>query len=154
MPDSAAPITGCTCDRLRKLTRRLTQHYDACLAPAGLRVTQFSLLAHLQRTGPTTICALADLLDMDRTTLTRNLAPLEAAGLVAVRPGADARTRAVAVTERGRETWRAARPYWRRAQDEVNRLLGPDRVAGLHALLDGSLAVLHDAVPVARGSRR
>jgi DNA-binding MarR family transcriptional regulator len=147
-------ITGCTCDRLRKLTRRLTQHYDAHLAPAGLRVTQFSLLAHLQRAGPTTISALAELLDMDRTTLTRNLAPLEDAGLVAVQPGADARTRAVAVTERGREAWREARPYWRRAQDEVERLLGPERVAGLHALLEGSLSALRDAAPAARGSRR
>jgi DNA-binding MarR family transcriptional regulator len=145
------PVTGCTCDRLRKLTRRLTQHYDACLAPAGLRVTQFSLLAHLQRAGPTTMSALADLLEMDRTTLTRNLKPLVDAGLVVVEPGADARTRRVGVTDEGHAVWRNARAHWRRAQDEVNRVLGSDRVAGLHALLDGTLERFNAS---GRGGRR
>jgi DNA-binding MarR family transcriptional regulator len=148
------PVTGCTCDRLRKLTRRLTQHYDACLAPAGLRVTQFSLLAHLQRARPTTMTALADLLEMDRTTLTRNLKPLLDAGLVVVEPGADARTRRVAATDEGRAVWRSARAHWHRAQDEVTRLLGSERVARLHALLDDSLSALHGAETARRGARR
>lgn len=86
-----APVTGCTCFRLRKLTRRLTQHYDAYLAPTGLRLTQYSLLANLARGGPATMSALADLLEMDRTTLTRNLKPLVQSGFVAVGAGSDGR---------------------------------------------------------------
>jgi DNA-binding MarR family transcriptional regulator len=135
-------ITGCTCARLRKLTRRITQHYDARLAPAGLRVTQFSLLATLHNGGPATLSGLALAMEMDRTTLTRNLAPLMHAGLVRVAAGDDARERVVAATERGRRTWLAARDRWRQAQDEVNQVLGIDQVAALHDLLDESLARL------------
>jgi DNA-binding MarR family transcriptional regulator len=133
--------SGCTCFRLRKLTRRMTQHYDARLAPAGLRLTQYSLLANL-RAGPLTMSALADRMEMDRTTLTRNLKPLTDAGFVAVAPGADARSRVVSVTGRGRDAWTAAREFWRQAQDEVNRALGADQIAVLHATLDESLARL------------
>lgn len=139
MPADPAPITGCTCDRLRKLTRRITQHYDTRLAPAGLRVTQYSLLAHLVSGGPTTMSALARLTEMDRTTLTRNLKPLADAGFVEIAPGSDARSRVVSATARGREARSSARELWRRAQDEVNRALGTDQVAALHAMLDGSL---------------
>jgi DNA-binding MarR family transcriptional regulator len=119
----------------------MTQHYDARLAPAGLRLTQFSLLANL-RAGPLTMSALADRMEMDRTTLTRNLKPLADAGFVAVAPGEDARSRVVSVTARGRDSWGGARELWRQAQDEVNRALGAEEVAALHAMLDESLARL------------
>jgi DNA-binding MarR family transcriptional regulator len=137
-------ITGCTCDRLRKLARRLTQRYDAHLAPTGLRLTQFSLLAHLMRGEPLTMSALAELLEMDRTTLTRNLKPLVDAGLVALDAGRDARERVVVVSDRGRTVWRAAREHWRRAQDEVNQVFGIEQVTALHAVLDGSLETLRN----------
>jgi DNA-binding MarR family transcriptional regulator len=137
-------ITGCTCDRLRKLARRLTQRYDAHLAPTGLRLTQFSLLAHLMRGEPLTISALAELLEMDRTTLTRNLKPLADAELVTMGAGRDARERVVSVSDRGRTIWRAAREHWRRAQDEVNQVLGVERVVALHGVLDGSLETLRN----------
>jgi DNA-binding MarR family transcriptional regulator len=119
----------------------MTQHYDAHLAPAGLRLTQFSLLANL-RPGPLTMSALADRMEMDRTTLTRNLKPLADAGFVEVAPGEDARSRIVTLTARGRDSWTAARELWREAQDEVNRALGAEQVAALHATLDESLARL------------
>ena len=138
------PVTGCTCFRLRKLTRRLTQHYDAHLAPAGLRLTQYSLLANLVRGGPATMSALADLLEMDRTTLTRNLKPLAQAGLVQVGARADARERLVSATDAGRAAWSAAREHWRRAQDEVNAVLGVEQVVALHRMLDGSLETLRN----------
>jgi DNA-binding MarR family transcriptional regulator len=137
-------ISGCTCDRLRKLTRRITQHYDTRLAPAGLRVTQYSLLAHLVHGGPMPISALARLMEMDRTTLTRNLKPLADAGFVDIAPGADARNRVVSATARGREARSGARELWRRAQDEVNQALGAEQVAALHAALEESLARLKD----------
>jgi len=141
---ASAPVTGCTCFRLRKLTRRLTQLYDGHLAPAGLRLTQYSLLANLVRGGPATMSALADLLEMDRTTLTRNLKPLAQAGLVQVGAGSDARERLVSATEAGRAAWSAAREHWRRAQDEVNRVLGVEQVVALHGALDGSLETLRN----------
>jgi DNA-binding MarR family transcriptional regulator len=139
VPDTPPRITGCTCDRLRKLARRLTQRYDAHLAPTGLRLTQYSLLAHLVHGGAATMSALADRLEMDRTTLTRNLRPLADAGLVAMDPGRDARARVVSISAKGRTTWHAAREQWRRAQQDVNEALGVERVAELHAVLDGSL---------------
>ncbi len=147
------PTSGCTCDRLRKLTRRITQHYDTRLAPTGLRVTQYSLLAHLVRVGPTTMSALARLVEMDRTTLTRNLKPLADAGLVEIVPGADARSRVVSATARGRGAWSNAREPWRQAQDEVNRALGGEQVAALHVTLDESLARLK-AKPASTRSAR
>ena len=158
---TAAPaerIIGCTCYRLRKLTRRITQHYDVRLASAGLRVTQYSLLANLCRGGRATMSALAAAMEMDRTTLTRNLKPLADAGLVEVMPGADARARIVAATARGRRAWQDARELWREAQDEVNRALGPEQVAALHDLLDDSVTRLRaaraDAAQASRNPRR
>jgi len=142
---AADRITGCTCARLRKLTRRITQHYDVRLAPAGLRVTQYSLLATLCHGGPAKLSALAGAMEMDRTTLSRNLKPLADAGFVAVAAGDDARERLVTATERGRRAWLAAREQWRRAQDEVNRVLGVGKVAALHELLEESLARLRAA---------
>lgn len=142
-PRAAAPVRGCTCLRLRKLTRRVTRHYDAHLARAGLRVTQFSVLGMLQHSASLSLSELAARLEMDRTTLSRNLGPLEAAAWVEVGAGRDARSRAVRITAAGREAWERAKPLWRRAQDELNQALGPDHVAGLHALLDDSLARFH-----------
>jgi DNA-binding MarR family transcriptional regulator len=150
---ATSTLSGCTCFRLRKLTRRMTQHYDARLAPSGLRLTQYSLLANL-RGGPLAMSALADRMEMDRTTLTRNLKPLADAGLVVVAPGDDARSRIVSLTDRGRDAWTAAREHWRRAQDEVNDALGAEQVAALHALLDSSLGHLNDRMRGAAAGKR
>ena len=154
MSDAEVQITGCTCDRLRKLARRLTQRYDAHLAPTGLRLTQFSLLAHLMRGGPATMSALAALLEMDRTTLTRNLKPLADAGLVALDSGRDARERFLSLTGKGRTAWRAAREDWRRAQDEVNQVLGSEQVMALHGALDGSLERLRQSTRGGAAARK
>lgn len=142
-PNQPAPVRGCTCFRLRKLTRRVTQHYDAHLARAGLRITQFSVLGVLLHGGSLSVSELAARLEMDRTTLSRNLGPLQAAGWVEVGAGQDARSRAVQITAAGRDTWHRAKPHWRQAQDALNQVLGLEQVAGLHVLLDDSLARLH-----------
>jgi DNA-binding MarR family transcriptional regulator len=132
--------SGCTCAKLRRLSRRVTAVYDRTLAAAGLRVTQYSMLSVMQREGgsdglPLTV--LADRLDMDRTTLTRNLKPLIAQGWVALDASpADTRVRLARVTAAGAAALQAARPHWKRAQLEVNRTLGDSNVAGLHAWLD------------------
>src|SRR4249919_2845813 len=103
MPASAeahhSPVSpACTCGRLRRAARALTQLYDDAMAPAGLRVTQFSLLRTLARRGSTRITELAAAVLLDRTALSRNLDPLAARGLVAIVPGRDARTREVEIT--------------------------------------------------------
>ena len=143
---SAPPVRGCTCFRLRQLTRRVTQHYDSHLARAGLRVTQFSLLGMLLHTEPLTLSELAARMEMDRTTLTRNLGPLQSAGWVAVTPGKDARSRSVLITGAGRAAWDKAKPHWRQAQNELNVALGAENVSGLHGVLDDSLARFHLAL--------
>ncbi|MDR3415991.1 MAG: MarR family winged helix-turn-helix transcriptional regulator [Nevskia sp.] len=145
-PSVTPPVRGCTCFRLRQLTRRVTQHYDSHLARAGLRVTQYGLLSMLVRTDSMSLSEFAARMEMDRTTLTRNLGPLETAGWVSVTAGKDARSRAVRLIAAGRAVWETAKPHWRQAQDELNAALGTDRVAALHGLLDDSLTRFHLAL--------
>lgn len=137
---AAPPARGCTCDRLRRLTRRVTAVYDHALATAGLRVTQFSMLAQLRRATSDAGLSMGDLasqLDMDRTTLTRNLKPLVAQGWVALGSDAqDGRLCRVQITPAGDQCLRDALPHWRRAQATVNRTLGDAQVAALHHWLD------------------
>lgn len=139
-------MRGCTCNKLRRLTRRVTAVYDHALAGVGLRVTQYSLLSHLRgyrdefaRTGRP-IAQLAEALDLDRTTLTRNLKPLVAAGWVEIEAGTDdARQRLVCITSDGRAVLEAARVHWRRAQEEVTATIGAADAARLHQMLDDYL---------------
>jgi DNA-binding MarR family transcriptional regulator len=135
--DPPVTVRGCTCFKLRRLTRRVTAVYNRALAPTGMRVTQYSLLSNLRGTGGVPLSQLAETLDMDRTTLTRNLKPLADAGWVEVQPSPlDARVRLVALTASGDEHLRAARAYWRRAQEEVNGTIGEADLGELHAMLD------------------
>ena len=86
-------LEDCNCFAVRSAARHVTQLYDQLLAPAGLRVTQFSILAKLKRKGPLTINAPADEMVMDRTTLGRNIRPLERDGLISVEAAAIAEQR-------------------------------------------------------------
>jgi DNA-binding MarR family transcriptional regulator len=138
---------GCTCFHVRSLARRVTQFYDRALAPCGLRVTQYSLMTQLAALGPTPMGPLADLLDMDRTTLTRNLKPLiDAKLIVLARSPGDARVRTVALTASGRARRRVAHRLWRHAQDLVDAELGATRVAALHRRLAALTGPFHDAI--------
>jgi len=127
----------CTCFKLRSLTRRVTRLYDQVLAPSGLTVTQYSLLAHaLRQDAAPTLSELAQQLFTDRTTLTRNLKPLADAGLVKVGDGVDARSKAVLVTAKGRSAFQAARPLWKEAQARLRAQAGDRRLAALHGLIE------------------
>nr|WP_145548581.1 MarR family winged helix-turn-helix transcriptional regulator [Variovorax boronicumulans] len=137
----AAP-QGCTHLQLRQLMRRVARLYDAELAHAGLKTTQFSLLTALDKLGPAQPGQLARQLRLQPSTLTRNLQPLVVAGWVVQGPGSDGRSRLVQLTEAGRAKRAEARQRWKSAQLELNRLLGDARVAALHALLQESLALL------------
>src|ERR1700679_511521 len=99
-PQSVAP-TACTAACMRRITRRMTAFYEPYLQPAGLTLSQYSLLSNLSDTAQS-LSELAGLLEMDRTTLTRNLTPLLERGLVARVPGVDARQRLLHLTAEGR----------------------------------------------------
>jgi DNA-binding MarR family transcriptional regulator len=126
----------CNCLALRQAARHVTQFYDQFLATAGLRTTQFSILAKLRRLGPMTISALAADLVMDRTTLGRNLQPLEREGLVAiVRGQTDRRSREIRLTDAGAKRLRRAVDGWVKAQAGFEGVFGEHRSAELRALL-------------------
>jgi DNA-binding MarR family transcriptional regulator len=140
--DPVPPPPACTCGRLRRAARALTQLYDDLMAPSGLRVTQFSLLRTLARSGTARMSDLAGLLLLDRTALSRTLEPLAARGLVTIAPGCDGRTREVSLTRAGAGALRAAEPDWLRAQARVEAKLGANRVRTLVALL-ADMETLH-----------
>jgi len=117
----------CACSNTRRTARAITQLYDHALAPSGLRATQFNLLVALARTGAVPFTRLAGILGMDRTTLTRNIAPLERDGLLAMHPGPDRRVKLLALTERGRQTLDQAVPLWEGAQHRIVQGLGAGR---------------------------
>ena len=126
----------CNCLALRQAARHVTQFYDRVLAPAGLRATQFSILAKLRHRGRLGINALAGELVMDRTTLGRTIRPLEREGLVAiVRGSADRRSRELRLTEAGAARLREAARGWAAAQARFAETFGTARAAELRALL-------------------
>jgi DNA-binding MarR family transcriptional regulator len=128
---------GCNCLALRQAARHVTQFYDQVLAPSGIRATQYSILARLERNGPMTINALATALVMDRTTLGRNVLPLQRDGLIAVRPGAsDRRSKDLHLTDRGLTRFRAAQKAWVQAQAQFEGAFGVKRAKALRTLLD------------------
>ena len=135
----------CTVLRLRKAARRTTRLYDRHLASSGLGIAQFGLLQTLRTLDGCTVTDLAAALDMDRTTMTRNLTPLIKQGLVELGNGADKRSRAVAITPAGRTRLSEAVGRWRAAQSAVRQALGGSEVDALHALLDAALERLPEA---------
>ena len=126
----------CNCLAVRQAARHITQFYDQFLAASGLRTTQFSILAKLRRAGPMTIKALAADLVMDRTTLGRNILPLERDGLVAVEKGRhDRRSKSLRLTEAGVARFRTAAKAWAQAQRHFEAAFGAKRTTDMRALL-------------------
>jgi DNA-binding MarR family transcriptional regulator len=137
MPTDKLPtLEECTCLAVRQAARHVTQFYDQHLAPVGLRTTQFSILARLRRRGPMTINTLADDMVMDRTTVGRNILPLEREGLLSIEPGRrDRRSKELRLTDAGLERLRAGYEGWKQAQREFAAAFGDERTVGLRALL-------------------
>ena len=136
---------GCTNLKLRQLMRRVAQRYDVEVGKVGLKGTQYSLLSFVTKLGPIRPVDLAAAMNVDASTLSRNLKPLVDAGWVAVEAGADARSRLVLATDAGRDKRAEAQRRWRVAQEGVNAVLGPERVIALHALIDEAMACLDEA---------
>jgi DNA-binding MarR family transcriptional regulator len=133
---------GCTNLKLRQLTRRVTQYYDAEVGKTGLKITQYSLLSHVVKLGPLRAVDLAARMRVSTSTLSRNLQPLIAKGWIEVNAGDDARSRLISATEAGHSKRAEAQRKWRIAQEGINATLGIERVLALHALIDQSLNLL------------
>ena len=142
MPTQFAPSTTCVCFHLRRAARAVTQTYERALAPSGLLPGQFSVLTVLHRFGPQPLSVLADLMGMDRTTLTRNLRPMERDGLVRVKAGdkQDQRIRRVALTGSGERKWQEAEPLWAQVHRAMVEGLGPEGWPALRDQLSSAIA--------------
>ena len=146
---SAPPApTGCSSFKLRQLSRRVSQHFDHIVGAAGLKTTQYSLLSHIVKLGPVRPGELAVQMEMDASTLTRNLRPLVVQGWVAIGAGDDGRSRCVTVTAAGRAKRVEAQREWKRAQMALNARLGEASVQRLHALIDACLLAMNEPVDV------
>lgn len=145
-PSRAPRPAGCTGARLRRLSRRVTAFYEHHLRVTGLKLSQFSLLVQLSEQ-PQSLTVLADRMELDRTTLTRNLKLLLDQGLVGESSGADARQRLFVLSAKGLRVRGDARKQWRQAQLALEQELGCDFVARLHDQLDEALSRLKPVLP-------
>ena len=136
----------CNCLAVRQAARHVTQFYDRQLAASGVRTTQFSILLKLRQLGPMTINALAAAMVMDRTTLGRNILPLQREGLVAVERGRrDRRSKEVRLSEAGAARLRAGFKGWLEAQRRFESAFGTGRAAEMRAILHAVVATDLDA---------
>lgn len=126
---------------MRKVTRAVTQYYDSILEPAGVRVTQFTLLVALFSTKGKTLTEIAESLVMDRTTLTRNLKPLEKMGLITTVQTSDKRSKAYVLTQQGEEIVERCVPLWQQAQNNVVNSLGEETYKDIVSKLSRMLTV-------------
>ena len=149
MSDSqSSRFQECNCLAIRQAARHVTQFYDQLFAPVGLRATQFAILSRLKRDGPMPINALAAALVMDRTTLGRNILPLQRDGLIEiVAAPADRRRRELRLSAAGVEKQREAAERWVVAQRRFDAVYGEERAAALRSLLREVVASEFAAAP-------
>ncbi len=136
-------LTECSCNTIRMSARKITQFYESSLREAGVKPTQFSILATLANTGPIQLTPLADRLLLERTSLTRNLNVLERYGWVQLQTGVeDSRQRIVSLSEKGYEQLDHAIPYWKKAQKAIANEMGQDTITGLRKTLNEMTQVI------------
>jgi DNA-binding MarR family transcriptional regulator len=139
--DNLPKAEDCNCFAVRSAARHVSQFYDQFLTPIGLRTTQFSILAKLKRLGPLTINALAEEMVMDRTTLGRNILPLERDGLIQVEPlASDRRAKQLRLTNAGDKRLQAGVKAWTNAQSQFETTFGAKRAGELRAMLRAVVA--------------
>ncbi|MCK3778781.1 MarR family transcriptional regulator [Ensifer sesbaniae] len=128
-------MSRCYCALLRKATRRVTSLYDDALQPIGINLAQFSLLRHIERDEPISMTELGRKIELERSTVSRNVKVLEGMGLVETGSGKDQREAVVELTENGRRILEDGAPLWQGAQDRIEARLGTDAAAQLKELL-------------------
>lgn len=138
-------LQECACATLRETSRTLTRKYDEALKPSGLLATQYIVLVAIQKAQPATIGQLAEMMAMDRTTLTRNLKPLEKTGLVVSSSGEDQRMHVVSLSLKGKAATDKAYPLWQKAQIHVATRLGSARFKRLLSDLKEVVTLFHES---------
>ena len=121
----------CPAFNIRAASRVITQLFDEILKPTGLQITQFAVLVGVVSLDSPKINQLAKGLVMDRTTLTRNLKPLEKEGLIKITSGDDKRTHFVKITPKGKSAMEKTLPYWEKARTVVSEEFGKKHLDGL-----------------------
>ena len=133
--------TACNCLALRQAARHISQIYESYLASEGLRTTQFSILAKLDRLGPLSINELAKSMVLDRTTLGRAIRPLQRDRLLTIGAGEDGRTRILRLTATGEARLKAATTKWREAQKKFEMTFGARDAAELRSVLERVVSI-------------
>lgn len=135
MSDDQTIAQNCFCYKTRAASRTITRFYDDALKSTGLKANQFTMLVSINIQAPVSISNLAESLSMERTTLTRNLNPLEKQGLVSLSSGVG-RIRNANLTKQGKETLEVVRPLWLKAQEKIQEALGEQDSTKLATLLN------------------
>lgn len=124
----------CLCTGLRQAAHAMTAIYDEALAPSGLKITMFRVVRRLSEAGEPTITELATIVDLDRSSLGRNLKVLERDGFVALGGGEDERSKVVRLTPKGKAALAKAKPLWLRVQRRMKAKLSTETDALLHTI--------------------
>jgi len=143
----APELAPCACSQVRRLARKLSSLYDTLLSPEDLTITQYSLLADIERAGQLSHAVLAEKVGMDRTTLTRNLRPLTRAKWVAAATGKDRRQHLLQLTAAGRRKLVRSLPLWEEAQRQFLFQIGTESLQELRTLLTSSESAITKAFP-------
>ena len=130
--------SNCYCANIKRAENKITALYNHHLEKAGITRGQYALLANIERNPGISVSALAETMDLERTTLVRNLKPLEARGLI-VDAACKGRSRSLQLSAEGKETFARARIYWQQAQDELEAFLGQEQIAELNHLISAIL---------------
>jgi DNA-binding MarR family transcriptional regulator len=126
-PLDMTSVENCTCFNVRRISRAITQFFDAEVRRHGIRPTQAPILRSLQAKNGWSMAELSEWLGMERTTLLRNLRPLQRDGFVRAKGGGQGGHVKLEITEKGRAAIAKTLPAWRSAQDKVVAILGNER---------------------------
>ncbi|MEL7569581.1 MAG: MarR family winged helix-turn-helix transcriptional regulator [Eubacteriaceae bacterium] len=121
-------LSPCYCTKIRKASRSITQHYINILKPSGLKITQFALLNNLRRNGPLTMNNLSEATNLERTTLIRNLRPLENKKFIQIISQENSKANLICLTESGEQKLTEALPYWEKAQKSIEEMLSNEEI--------------------------
>jgi DNA-binding MarR family transcriptional regulator len=125
----------CYCTTTRRAARRITALYDGSLAPTGVNVAQFALLKVLEQQGEIALTELGDLLELDRSTIGRNVRVMEKMDLVVLKKGTDHRVTTADLTKKGQRICDVGTPLWDNAQSRIKQKLGREKAFELRVLL-------------------
>lgn len=131
----AKQSSACSCINLRRASQAITEVYDEILAPSGLKISQYLLLRNLKELGPISVSSLALEIRLERTTIVRNLKPLEAREFIIDVATKGARNRQLKLTTKGLEVLEMAEPLWLESQNFIEQYLGKEDMDTLTELL-------------------